>query len=367
MKLPRVGTAAALLTVACLALAACGNDNPTGAADLGGGGRELTGTLNGSGASSIESAMTAWMAGYEARQPEVRVNYNPIGSGGGRTNLIAGAVNFAGSDAALHDDEREKVKQTCGPDGAMNLPVYVAPIAVPYNLKGVRKLQLKPATLAKIFNRKITTWNAPEIAADNPGVTLPATRITVVNRSDESGTTESFTEYLSEAGGADWPHEPDKSWPVAGGEAASQTTGVIDVVSSTPGAIGYADASAVGTLTHARIGVGDEFVEYSPEAAAKVVDASETVDTGVQGDLALHIERNTTEPGTYPIVLVSYAIVCKQYKDQNTADLVKDYIGYVASAEGQKEAASAAGAAPISEDLQARIASSLETITVESR
>lgn len=365
VKFKRVGTSAALLAVASLTLAACGDDNPTGTT----GGEEagtLSGSLSGSGASSVESAMTAWIAGYQGKQPNVTVNYDSIGSGGGRENIIAGAVQFAASDAALDEEERESVKAQCGPDGAMNLPIYISPIAVPYHLEGVDTLQLKPATLARIFDQKITTWNDPAIAADNPGVTLPDTRITVVNRSDESGTTENFTEYLAAAAAADWAHEPDKSWPVAGGEAAAQTTGVIDIVKGTNGAIGYADASAVGELNTAHIGVGDEFVAYSPEAAAKVVDSSEPVDTGVEGDLALDVQRDTTASGAYPIVLVSYAIVCKQYDDANTADMVKDFIGYVASEEGQTEASAAAGSAPISADLQGRVKESLDTIQASS-
>lgn len=367
MKLNRVGTTAALLTATALTLAACGNNNPTGSTNTGSGsGAALSGTLSGSGASSQESAMTAWIAGYSAKQPNVTVNYDSIGSGGGRENLIAGAVQFAGSDAALDAEERDKVKATCGADGAMNLPVYISPIAVPYNLSGVDALQLSPATLAKIFDQKITTWNDPAIAADNPGVTLPATKITVVNRSDESGTTENFTDYLAEVAGADWAHESSKSWPVPGGEAAAQTTGVIDVVKSTDGAIGYADASAVGELKSAKIKVGDAYVAYSPEAAAKVVDESPLEETGVDGDLAIKLERNTTASGAYPIVLVSYEIVCKSYKDQNTADLVKDFVGYVASEEGQQEAAGAAGSAPISAELQAKVKESLGTITVAS-
>ncbi len=370
MKLNRIGTTAAVAVMASLALTACGNDNPTGAASStdasSGSGGSLSGTLKGSGSSAQESAMTAWIAGYQGKQPDVTVQYDSIGSGGGRENLIAGAVDFAGSDAALDDEERQAVTKTCGPDGAMNIPVYISPVAIPFNVEGVDELNLKPDTLAQIFDQKITNWNDPKIKADNPDANLPDLKITAVNRSDESGTTENFMEYLSAAAPDSWSYEADKAWPVEGGEAAAQTTGVIEVVGSTNGAIGYADASAVGTLKSAKIGVGDEFVAFSPEAAAKVVDASELSPSDVNGDLALDLARDTTASGAYPIVLVSYHIVCHTYADQAKADLVKDFVGYVVSEEGQQAAAEAAGSAPISADLRAKAEQSLEQVKAGS-
>jgi phosphate transport system substrate-binding protein len=364
MKLHRSGPTVAIAMSASLALAACGNDNPTaGLSDAGNAaeGEQLSGDVKASGASSQESAMTAWIAGYQGVQPGVTVQYDSIGSGGGRENLIAGAVDFAGSDAYLDEEEREAVKEVCGPGGAIHLPVYISPVAIPYNLEGVDTLNLRPDVLAKIFNQEITTWNDEAIVADNPDVELPDLDITVVNRSDDSGTTENFMEYLSAAAPDAWPYEADKAWPVSGGEAAAQTTGVVDVVTSTPGAIGYADASAV-TGQAASIGVGEEFVQFSPDAAAKVVDASEPADTGVEGDLALDLARDTTASGAYPIVLVSYHIACSSYDDADRANAVKDFLTYVVSEEGQDEAAAAAGSAPISAQLREKATSLIGSI-----
>lgn len=376
MKLYQLGKTIALAMTAGLVLTACGDDNPTGDTGQAGGGTqtspeaaesdteagvELAGDIKASGASSQESAMTAWIAGYQNKQAGVTVQYDAIGSGGGRENLIAGAVDFAGSDAYLDEEEREAVKEVCGPNGAFHLPVYISPVAIPYNLEGVDTLNLRPDVLAQIFNQEITSWDDPAIVADNAGVELPAMDITVVNRSDDSGTTENFMEYLSAAAPEAWPHEADKAWPVAGGEAAAQTTGVIDVVTGTPGAIGYADASAV-TGTAASIGVGDEFVSFSPEAAAKVVDASEPADTGIEGDLALDLARDTTASGAYPIVLVSYHIVCSSYEDAGRANAVKDFLTYVVSEQGQSDAAAAAGSAPISPELRESATALISTI-----
>ncbi|MGB5951695.1 MAG: phosphate ABC transporter substrate-binding protein PstS, partial [Ornithinimicrobium sp.] len=368
MKLHRTSTTLALAMAATLTLAACGDDTPTetggdsdsGSEDTSSEGGDMSGTITASGASSQNSAMTAWIAGYQDVQPDVTVTYDAIGSGGGRENFLAGAVALAGSDAYLDEDERASVTEVCGDGGALNIPVYISPVAVPYNLPGVEALNLKPDVLAQIFDQQITTWNDEAIAADNPDAELPDTDITVVNRSDESGTTENFMEYLSAAAPDSWDYEADKNWPVGGGEAAAQTTGVIQVVGSTEGAIGYSDASAIGDLQTAAIGVGEEFTEYSAEGAAKVVDASEPAETGVEGDLALDLARDTTESGAYPIVLVSYHIVCSEYSDAATADLVKDFVGYVISEDGQQAAADAAGSAPISEDLRSQAQSSLD-------
>ncbi len=373
MKLHRLGTTAAVAMTATLALAACGGDpvltTPSSAGEPGtpsdqatASGEALSGSLSASGASSQESAMTAWIAGYQGVQPGVTVNYEAIGSGAGRDNLLSGASAYIGSDAFLDEEERAAVIEVCGPGGALHFPVYISPIAIPYNLPGVDALNLAPDVLAGIFNGQITSWNDPAISADNAGVELPDTEITVVHRSDESGTTENVMEYLTAAAPDAWPHEPSDAWPVEGQEAAAQTTGVIEVVGSTEGTIGYADASAVGTLSTASIGVGEDFVAYSPEAAAAVVDASSPADTGTEGDLALELARDTTASGAYPIVLVSYHIVCTSYDDPATAALVKDFLTYVSSPEGQSAAADAAGSAPISDDLRSQITSSIALI-----
>lgn len=391
MKLRSAGSLGTLALVAALSLSACGSDDPTQTTTPAGGdetaaettdeatdaettddegtdaaaGGDLSGTIQASGASAQEAAMVAWAAGYAEIQPDVTVNYDSIGSGGGRKNLLDGATVLAGSDSYLKAEEIEQSFEVCGEGGAINLPVYISPIAVPFNLEGVDELNLSPSTLANIFNRTITSWDDPAIAADNEGVDLPSTPITAVNRSDDSGTTQNFVEYLVAVAPDEFDYEPSNTWPVDGGEAAAQTSGVIQVVQATDGAIGYADASAVGQLATANIGVGEEFVAYSPEAAARVVDASDFADTGVEGDLAIDLARDTTESGAYPIVLVSYQIVCTGYDDENTVNLVKDFVTYVASEEGQAASADAAGSAPISADLRDQINSSLELISTK--
>ncbi|TFV62949.1 UNVERIFIED_ORG: phosphate ABC transporter substrate-binding protein PstS [Bacillus sp. AZ43] len=363
-------TRATTLSVALastLALAACGASNESGGSGGGGNGGDggsLSGTLVGAGASSQQAAMQGWTAGYSSVQPDVTVNYDPVGSGGGREQFLAGGTDFAGSDAALDDEELTQAEERCGPSGVFELPNYISPIAVVYNLEGVEDLNLSAATVAGIFNQQITTWNDPAIAADNPDATLPATPITPVNRSDESGTTENFTEYLAAAAAEAWPHEPSGDWPVAGGEAAQGTSGVISAVGAGDGAIGYADLSQAGDLGVANIGVGEEFVAPSAEAASAVVENSETLEGRGEYDFAIELNRDTTGSGEYPIVLISYHVGCIEYDEQETADLVKDFMSYVISEEGQEAAAEAAGSAPISDTLREQAQSAIDAITV---
>ncbi|MBA2774883.1 MAG: phosphate ABC transporter substrate-binding protein PstS, partial [Nocardioidaceae bacterium] len=217
--------AAAAITLA-LILSACGAANEEAGAA---GSSDLSGELNGAGATSQEAAMAAWKAGFQSDNSAVTVNYDPVGSGGGRESFLSGGVLFAGSDSYMEDEELTKAKETCGGD-PIEFPVYVSPIAVIYNLQGVDDLQLSPATLAQIFAGDITTWDDPAIAADNPDADLPGDDITPVHRSDESGTTNNFTDYLSQAAEADWTYGPVETWPIKGGEGADGTSGVVSAV-----------------------------------------------------------------------------------------------------------------------------------------
>jgi phosphate transport system substrate-binding protein len=232
-----------------------------------------------------------------------------------------------------------------------------------YNLPGVDTLNLSPENVAAIFAGDLTTWNDEAIAADNPDVELPDTEINPVHRSDESGTTENFTSYLTAVAPDTWTAGEVETWPTdLGGEAGNGTSGVVSAVTAGEGSIGYADASQAGDLGTAAVGVGEEFVEYSPEAAAAVIDASQPVEGRDETDLAIDVARDTTESGVYPIVLVSYLLACPEYEDAEEAALVKGYLSYIVSDEGQQAAAEAAGSAPISDNLRQQAETALEAI-----
>lgn len=324
----------------------------------------VSGTLNGAGSSAQEAAQGAWAAGFQKANPKVTVNYDPIGSGGGVEQFLDGGVAFAGSDAYLTDDQVTASKKVCGGQTALEVPDYVSPIAVAYNLPGVDDLRLSPDTLAGIMSGKITSWDDPAIKADNPGTKLPSQRITPVHRSDESGTTFNFTDYLSQAS-AKWGQEASETWPFKSGEGAQGTSGVVSAIKQGAGTIGYADASQLGALSAAKIKVGGSYVGPTSQAAAKVLEVSQQVPGRSGNDMAYDLDRTTTASGAYPIVLVSYLIGCPTYPGQNTADLVKGYLDYVVSAEGQQAAAKVAGSAPLPKSLSEKASTYIDQISAK--
>ncbi|GAA1771496.1 phosphate ABC transporter substrate-binding protein PstS [Agromyces humatus] len=363
MNLKRFGVPAVIAVTAALALSSC-------AANEGGAAPEesastLSGNLVGAGASSQDAAQQSWIAGFQTANPDVTIDYDPSGSGAGRETFLEGASDFAGSDRAFNDEELAAGGfARCAPDSTIvELPLYISPIAVIFNVEGVDTLNLDAATIAGIFAGTITKWNDPAIAATNPDATLPDLAITPVHRSDDSGTTENFTEYLGAAAPDVWTYEADGVWPFEGGEAAQGTSGVVDAVTNGTGTIGYADASRAGDLGTVAVQVGDEFVSYSPEAAAAIVDASPFAEGRAEGDLAIELDRTSTEAGVYPVVLVSYLIACGTYAETENVELVTSYLSYIASPEGQDAAAADAGSAPISDTLREQITAAIDSIS----
>ena len=328
----------------------------------------LSGELAGGGATSQEKAQAAWRAGFQTENPDVTINYDPVGSGTGRENFISEAYVFAGTDSALDDEEGEltAAQERCGGEDVIQVPAYVSPIAVVFNLEGVDSLNLSAPVIAQIFAGEITTWNDPAIVAENDGVELPDTAITPVHRQDDSGTTENFTKYLEAAGDGAWKAEPDGIWPsdVKGGEAADGTSGLIGAVSGGEGTIGYADASAAGDLGVVAVKVGEEYNTPSAEGAAKVLAISPRAEGVAESDMAIDLDRATTESGTYPVVLVSYLIACPSYP-ADQAELVKGFLSYVISPDGQDAAAQEAGSAPLDQGIQDEALGLVEAISSE--
>ncbi len=344
----------AALALALTACSASNEDDPAG--DNTGdssGSTSLSGTLNAGGASSQESAQAAWRAGFQTDNPGVTINYDPVGSGTGVENFNNGGYSFAGSDSYLNDDEGalSAAKERCGGEDPIEVPAYVSPIAVVFNLSGVDSLNLSAEVIAKIFDGKITAWNDSAITKLNPDADLPSTKITPVHRSDESGTTKNFTDYLAKAGNGAWGHDADSVWPIKGGESGEGTSGLINAVSGGDGTIGYADESQAGSLGQVAIQVGDSFNAPSAEGAAKVLAISKRAEGRSDVDMAIDIDRTTTEAGAYPLLLSSYLIACQHYDDANEAAMVSGFLSYIVSDAGQQAAAEQAGSAPLDSEL----------------
>nr|WP_138315757.1 phosphate ABC transporter substrate-binding protein PstS [Rhodoluna limnophila] len=326
-------------------------------------GDSLSGTLNGAGSSAMGSAQEAWIAAFQTANGAVTINYDPTGSGAGRESFISGAVNFAGSDSYLKDEELALTFAACAPGTTpFEVPVYISPIAVIFNVEGVTDLNLDAATIAGIFKGDITKWNDAAIVALNPEANLPAANITAVHRSDDSGTTKNFSDYLSKTAESIWDGEVSDVFPYQSGEGAKGTSGVVDAVTNGTNTIGYADASKAGSLSIAKLKVGEEFVALSNESAAAIVDASPAVEGRDATDLAIKIDRATTAAGAYPLVLVSYLIGCNEYADPTVGALVKAYASYLVSTEGQAHAAASAGSAPLSAALTAKVTAVVSAI-----
>lgn len=366
-----IRSTAALAGLSMLAaLAACGDNvatDNTGSGSTSDDASVAAGQYSGAGASSQQSAVEAWISGFESANSGVKVAYNPSGSGAGVSTFLTGATAWAGSDKALSDDEVEQSKSVCASGSAFDVPVYISPIAVAFNLKGVsdqgKHVNMDASTIAKIFDGKITKWNDPAIADQNKDLTLPDTAITVVHRSDKSGTTQNFVSYLKDVAPEDWPYDLSENWPNEVGQGAKGTSSVVSTIKQADGTIGYADFSAVGELGTVAVKVGDSYNEISAEGASATIDDS-PMDENAKGEgrVVISINHNTTAKGAYPIALVSYDIACPAYKDAATAKFAKSWLTYVTSSEGQTAAQNAAGSAPLPESLSAQIAKSIEAI-----
>ncbi|WP_278260101.1 substrate-binding domain-containing protein [Nocardioides convexus] len=166
-----------------------------------------------------------------------------------------------------------------------------------------------------------------------------------MHRSDDSGTTKNFTDYLNKVAPEAWKYEAEDAFPVSGGLSAEGTSGVVKQITDTEGAIGYADASQTGDLKHVSVKVGEDYVAPSPEGAAKTVEVSPTVTGRDATDIAVDVDRKTTEAGAYPVILLSYLIACEKYDDATEAANVKGYFEYIVSDEGRAAAADNAGSA----------------------
>ncbi|MFC4112615.1 phosphate ABC transporter substrate-binding protein PstS [Nonomuraea zeae] len=365
------GRLAAVAVVGALSLAACGTDNNTGgsgtssasaSAPAAGNDNGLTGTINAAGSSAQANAITEWTKNFTATNPGVTLNYQPSGSGAGVQAFIQGTVAFAGSDSALKEDEPAQADARCKTGKAINIPMVTGPVAVVYNLPGVEGLQLSPKTLGGIFNSTITKWDDAAIKADNPDAKLPSTPIQAFHRSDESGTSDNFTKFLKATAG--WPHEPAKAWPAeAKGQGSKGSDGIASSVKDTEGAISYVELSYAenSSLQKAKVANGaGEFVELTADSAAKTVESAEIKGTG--NDLALSIDYATKTAGAYPIVLVTYEITCEKGLAPEEAKVVKSFLTYTASDEGQA-ALKDLGYAPLAGGLLTKVRAAVEAIS----
>jgi phosphate transport system substrate-binding protein len=360
----------AIAVSGALALTACGSDDTSSGGGATGGATAAAGNIKcddakgqllADGSSAQKNAIDAWVKQF-TQACGVQINYKGSGSGAGITAFTNGQVAFAGSDSALKPEEVAASKKVCTGGQAIDLPMVGGPIAVGFNVSGVDKLTLDSATLAKIFDSKITNWNDPAIAKLNPGVQLPSLKIQPFHRSDESGTTDNFTKYLIATAEKDFPYEGGKAWQAKGGQSASGSSGVAQQVKETNGAIGYFELSyAKDGIKPISLDTGAAApVEATVDNATKAIGEAKVVGTGK--DLALKLNYNTTADGAYPMVLVTYEIACDKGNKADTLAATKAFLRYVASEDGQKILAEN-DYAPIPADIIAKVRTTIEGLS----
>jgi phosphate transport system substrate-binding protein len=313
-------------------------------------------TLDGAGASFPRLIYERWFKDLNAKYPNLRVNYQSVGSGAGVRQFIAGTVDFGASDVAMKDEEIAQVQR-----GVLLLPMTAGSIVFAYNLPGVDNLKLPRAVYTDILLGKITKWNDPAIAAANPGVNLPDQNITVIHRSDGSGTTSVLTSHLSEVSPA-WKSGPGEgktvSWPT--GIGAKGNEGVTAQIKQTAGSIGYVEygyAKNQGLSAATLENKAGKYIEPSDEAASKALGAIE---------LPENLRAFISDPEgdeSYPIVTYTWLLAYKKYDNPAEAKAVEAMVEYGLT-EGQK-VASELGFVPLPANVVEKVAAAADTITTD--
>ena len=375
----RIGLGAvAVLATTAVALSACSSsksDTSAGGSTAATGGSTASstssdaiscasGSLKAEGSTAQKNAIDQWTADYQKACSGATIAYNGTGSGAGVKQFTGKQVDFAGSDSALNATKGEVAAAAtrCG-STALDLPMVVGPIAVAFKVKGVEDatLVLTPKLVAQMFLGTITKWNDSAIKALNSGVNLPDENITVFFRSDESGTTENFEKYLKAAAPADFTAETSKTWAGKVGQGKAKSQGVQQAISSTEGGLGYVEWSYAvsGNLSTAKIDNGGGPVALDADTASAAAGAAAVVGTG--SDVSLKIDYATKASGAYPIILVTYEIVCTKYSDAAIGTLVKSFLTYTSG--GGQAKLKDLGYAPLPDSIKSKVTAAIATIS----
>jgi phosphate transport system substrate-binding protein len=350
-------------------LTACGSDDnhrdPASGASSGPAGTATCsgkGELTAEGSTAQQNAMAVFSHVWGQYCPRKSVSYNPTGSGAGREQFIAGHVDFAGSDSPLIADQIGPATKRCNGNPAWDLPLVFGPVALVYNLPGITKLTVNSDVLARILTGRIAAWNDPILAALNPGIAMPDTKITPIYRVDSSGTTDNLQKYLTAAAPESWSRGVGTEFQGGVGEGAAKSSGVVQAVRTIRGAIGYVEkgfADQAG-LPYAQIDTGNGVVPLTSETAGNAINAATFVARG--NDLVLNLNSlyASQQPGAYPLVLATYEIVCSKGYDAATSEAIKSFLT-VAANTGQANLASA-GYTPLPDRVRERLTTAINAM-----
>lgn len=332
--------------------AASTSAKPTAASSQLAGGKSIS--LSGAGASFPAPLYQRWFSDFNKKHPNVQIGYQSVGSGAGVKQFIAGTVDFGASDTAMKDDEIAKVTK-----GAVLIPVAAGSIVIAYNLPDVKDIKLSREVYTNIFLGKITKWNDPAIAKLNDGVKLPDTAISVVSRSDGSGTNAVFTKHLS-AVSAEWKSGPGEGksvqWPV--GTGAKGNEGVAAQIQQTAGAIGYIEYgyAVQNKISFATIeNKAGKYIKADPESGSKSLASIELPAS------LISFEPDPKGDGAYPIVSYTWLLLYKKYDDPAKAEVIKAMLEW-ALTDGQK-LSSELGYIPLPSEVVAKLKPAIATIS----
>ena len=366
MTLKRCGAALTLAAAATLVLSACSNDgnasstaHEPGAVKVDCGGKN---DLKASGSTAQSNAMTQFVTAFEAACEGQKLTYTPNGSGEGVRQFIDGQTDFGGTDSPMSAEEATKAQQRCGGSDAWHLPVVFGPVAVTFNLADVTTLALDAATLAKIFNGTITRWDDPAITRLNQS--MPSQPITVVYRTDESGTSETFQRYLEAASDGAWGKGANRTWNGGVGKGAEGNEGTSRLVNNTDGAISYNEWSFAQAQNLEWVDVvtsaGKNPVRISAESVGKTIAGAKVAVSGNDLKLDTSSFYKPTEAGAYPIVLTPYELVCSKYPDAEVGTAVKAFLQSTIG--GGQAGLADHGYVPLPEDFQSKVESAVNAI-----
>ena len=282
-----------------------------------------TGLINGAGATFPYPIYSKWFDEYHKRHPDVQINYQSIGSGGGIRQILEGTVDFGASDGPMTDEQLAQAKIPI-----LHFPTVLGAVVATYNVTGVDKLRLTPSTLAGIFLGKITTWNDPALAKDNPGITFPSEPIVPVHRSDGSGTTYVFTDYLSKVS-PEWAKAVGRNtsvaWPVGLGGKGNE--GVTGLVKQTPNALGYVELvyAVQNKLPYAEIrNYAGTFVVPTLES----VTAAAAAVPNMPADFRVSI-TDAPSPDAYPISSFTWLLIPSSIADGEKGHAIVQFLDWM--------------------------------------
>lgn len=312
--------------------------------------------INGAGATFPFPLYSKWFADYHKLNPSLEFNYQSIGSGGGIQQITKGTVDFGASDAPMTAEELAKAPHL------VHIPTVLGAVVVTYNAP-VAGLRLTPATLSAIFLGKVTRWNDPALAAVNPGVKLPDTAIAVVHRSDGSGTTSIFTDYLAKVSPA-WKASvgagKSVKWPA--GLGAKGNEGVTGIVKQTPGAIGYVE---LAYATQNKLPMA-ELQNHDGVFVKPTIESTSAAAAGVEMPEDFRVSITDAKgKAAYPMASFTYLLVPRDLADAAKGKALVEFLWW-ATHDGQKFAA-ALDYAPLPEAVVKKVSAKLHTLTIQGK